>query len=79
MDEGSHTTKICQAIQAITQRFVRGLGIGGLAAIVFLGLADRVNATYFHSNYARAPAGDYIDRGRYYYGIIISIEGNIVG
>ena len=57
MNEDSHTA------QGVTQHFLRGLGIGGLAAIAFLGLADRVNATYFHLD----GAGDYIDRGRYYY------------
>ena len=57
MDEDSRTAR------AITHRFLRTLGIGGLAAITFLGLADRVNATYFYSDGAHAPAGDYLDRG----------------
>lgn len=48
----------------ITHRFLRVLGIGGLAAIASLGLADRVDATYFHSD--GASAGDYIDREWYY-------------
>ena len=58
----SHTTG------AVTHRFLRGLGIGGLTAIAFLGLANRVNATYFDLDGARAPtkAGDYLDRGWYY-------------
>ncbi len=56
MDEDSHT------IGAVTHRLLRGLGIGGLAVIAFLGLAGRVNATYFHSY----SAGDYLDRGWYY-------------
>jgi len=67
MDEDSH------AARAVTYRFLRGLGIGGLAAIASLVLADRVNATYFHIDGARAPtyavrynAGDYLDRGWYY-------------
>ncbi len=65
MDEDSRTT------EGITHRFLRGLGIGGLAAIAFLGLADRVNATYLHSDHTPAyaeqyNAGDYIDRGWYY-------------
>ncbi len=42
MDEDSRTTG------AVTYRFLRGLGIGGLAAIASLGLASRVHATYFH-------------------------------
>ena len=58
MDEDSRTTG------AVTHRFLRGLGIGGLAAIASLGLADRVHATYFHLD--GAPAGDYIDREWYY-------------
>jgi len=58
MDEDSHTTG------AVIHRFLRGLVIGGLAAIASLGLADRANATYFHSDFA--PAGDYLDRGWYY-------------
>jgi len=45
---------------------LRGLSIAGLAAIASLGLADRVHATYFYSDSARASAGDYIDRGWYY-------------
>ena len=56
MDEDSHTT------EAVTHRFLRVLGIGGLAVIAFLGLAGRVHATYFHSD----VAGDYLDRGWYY-------------
>jgi len=66
-DEDSHTAG------AVTLRFLRTLGIGGLAAIASLVLADRVNATYFHSDGARAPtyaecynAGDYLDRAWYY-------------
>ena len=66
MGEGPRTAKICQAVQAVTHRLLRELGIGGLAVIASLGLADRVNATYFHTDGARAPAGDYIDRGWYY-------------
>ncbi|HUU18777.1 MAG TPA: hypothetical protein VMW72_16625 [Sedimentisphaerales bacterium] len=56
MDEDSHTAR------AVTHRFLRGLGIGGLAVIASLGFADRVHATYFHSD----VAGDYLDRGWYY-------------
>jgi len=58
MDEDSRTT------WTVTHRFVRVLGIVGLAIVASLGLADRVNATYFHSDCA--PAGDYLDRGWYY-------------
>jgi len=43
MDEDSHTAG------AVTHRFLRGLGIGGLSIIVSLGLADRVNATLVFS------------------------------
>ena len=60
MDEDSH------AARAVTQRFVRGLGIGVLGIIASLGLADRVNATYLHVDGAPTYAGDYIDRGWYY-------------
>jgi len=65
MDEDSYTTG------AVTNRFLRGLGIGGLAVIASLGLVDRVDATYFHSDGApayaeRHNAGDYLDRGWYY-------------
>jgi len=73
MDGDSRTVKILQAIQAYTQRFIRRFGIGGLSIIASFGLADRVNATYFHLDGARSPAyaerhnaGDYIDRGWYY-------------
>ena len=54
MDEDSRTTG------GITHRFLRGLGIGGLAAIASLGLASRVHATSF--DFDGVPAGDYIDR-----------------
>ena len=71
MDEDSRTAKVFQAVQAVTHRFLRGLGIGGLAAIASLGLAGRVHATYLHLDCAptyaeRYNAGDYIDRGWYY-------------
>jgi hypothetical protein len=56
MDEDSRTTG------TNTHRFLRGLGIVGLAIVVSLGLAGRVNATYLHSD----SAGDYLDRGWYY-------------
>ncbi len=56
MDEDSHTTR------AVTQRFLRGLIIDGLAIVASLGLAGKVHATYFHSD----SAGDYLDRGWYY-------------
>jgi hypothetical protein len=65
MDEDSHIKR------TVTQRFVRGLGIGGLAIVASLGLASRVRATYLHLDYAPAyaegyNAGDYLDRGWYY-------------
>lgn len=63
--EGSRTAR------AVAQRFIRGFGIAGLAAIASLGLADRVNATYLHLDCApayaeRFNAGDYIDREWYH-------------
>ncbi len=58
MDEDSRTTG------GITHRFLRVIGIGGLAAIASLGLASRVNATSFDLD--GASAGDYIDTGWYY-------------
>ncbi|HUU17003.1 MAG TPA: PEP-CTERM sorting domain-containing protein [Sedimentisphaerales bacterium] len=65
MDEDSHIKR------AVTQRLVKGLGIGGLAIVASLGLASRVHATYFNLDYApayaeRYTAGDYLDRGWYY-------------
>jgi hypothetical protein len=56
MDEDSHTAG------TITHHFLRVLGIGVLATVASLGLTERVNATYFHSN----VAGDYLDREWYY-------------
>ena len=72
MDEDSRTVKVFQAVQAITHRFVRVLRICVLAAVASLVLADRVNATYFHSDCAPTydesfNAGDYLDRGWYYF------------
>jgi len=64
MDDEYYTVKILQAVQAIAKYFSRGLGIGGLAAIVSLGFADKVYATYYYSDYARD--GTYIDKERYY-------------
>jgi hypothetical protein len=67
MAEDSH------AARALTHRFLRWLRIGGLSIVAALGLADRVNATYLHSEVGCdeiAPidfnAGDYIDRVWYY-------------
>ena len=61
------------AAAATTCRFLRGLGVGGISIIAFLGLAGRVDATYLHSEVAYgeiAPidfnAGDYLDRVWYY-------------
>ncbi len=64
--QGIITVEDSRTARAVAQRFLRALGIAGLAAIASLGLADRVNATYFYSDSARASAGDYIDRGWYY-------------
>ncbi len=64
MDEESYTAKIFQAVQTIAKHFSSGLVIGGLVVIVSLGFADKVHATYYHSDYARAAA--YIDREMYY-------------
>lgn len=64
MDEDSRTAEICQAVQAVTQRFLRGLV--GLAIVASLGSAGRVHATYFYSDGAHASAGDYLDRDWYY-------------
>ncbi len=61
--QGIITVEDSQTAEAITHRFIRGLGIAGLAAIASLGLADRVNATSFDLD--GAPAGDYIDREWY--------------
>ncbi len=65
MDEQSYTAKAFQAVQTIAKHFSRGLGIGLLAAIVSLGFADKVYATYYHSDYARDAA--YIDSQWYYF------------
>ena len=46
MDEDSRTAG------KITHRFLRVLGICILATIASLGLTERVNATYFHSDVA---------------------------
>lgn len=51
-----------EIFQVIAQRVIRGFSIAGLAAIVSLGLVDRVNATYFHWD----GAGNYLDIGCYY-------------
>jgi len=64
MDEDYHTVKVFPAIQAVKQRFLRGLGIGSLAIVASLGLASRVGATYLHSDCA--PSGGHLDRGWYY-------------
>jgi len=65
MDEESYTAKTFQAVQTIAKHFSSGLVIGGLAVIVSLGFADKVYATYYHSDYARAAA--YIDSQWYYF------------
>jgi len=58
-----------EIFHVIAQRFIRGFGLAGLAAMLSLGLAGSVNATYLHSDlvYAvRFNAGDYVDREWYY-------------
>jgi len=67
MAEDSH------AARAMTHRFLRWLRISGLSIVAALGSADRVDATYLHSEVGCdeiAPidfhAGDYIDRVWYY-------------
>ena len=55
--QGTITVEDSRTAGTVTQRFLRGLGIGGLAALASLGLADRVNATYFELDDARpAPS-----------------------
>ena len=62
--QGIITVEDSRTARAVAQRFIRGFGIAGLAAIASLGLASRVNATSFDLD--GAPAGDYIDREWYY-------------
>ena len=62
--QGIITVEDSRTASAVAQRFIRGFGIAGLAAIAFLGLADRVNATSVDLD--DAHAGDYIDREWYY-------------
>jgi hypothetical protein len=38
-----------EIFHVVAQRFIRGFGLAGLAAILSLGLAGKVHATYFHS------------------------------
>jgi hypothetical protein len=51
-----------EIFHVVSQRFIRGFGIAGLAAILSLVLAGKVRATYLHSD----VSGDYVDRGWYY-------------
>ena len=60
MDEDSH------AARAVTHRLLRGLGIGGLAAIASLGLASRVHATYFHKAMFFSRFSQKLPRKRYF-------------
>ncbi len=62
--QGTITDGDSRTTRAVTHRFLRGLGISGLAAIASLGLASRVHATPFDLD--GAPAGDYIDREWYH-------------
>ena len=50
--------------QTSQKGILRILGIGGLVIIASLSLADRVHATYLHSDCT--TSGDYLDRGWYY-------------
>ena len=54
--------------RAVAQRFIRGFGIAGLAAIASLGLADRVNATSVDLDCVPAPtyAEQTLDYDRWY-------------
>jgi len=68
MEKGENKHK-AEIFQAVAQRFIRGFGIVGLAAILSLGLANRVNATFLHSGptYAECyTTRDYLDIGWYY-------------
>ena len=62
--QGIITVEYSRTAEAITHRFLRVLGIGGLAALASFGLADRVNATSFPLD--GVPTGDYIDREWYH-------------
>ena len=64
----------CRTAAAMTCRFLRGLGVGGISIITLLALAGRADATYLHSEIGGdeiAPnyfnAGDYLDRVWYYF------------
>lgn len=65
MDAEYYSTNIFKPIQVISKLFVRYIGIGILATIVSLGLADKAKATYLLSDFARA--GTYIDKEWYYF------------
>ncbi len=65
MDAEYYSDNIFKAAQTIAQHLVRYLGITVLAAIISISLADKVNATYLLSDFARA--GTYIDKDWYYF------------
>ena len=65
MEEESYNVKTFQAVQTIAKHISRRLVIGGLAAIISLVFADKVYATYYRLDYARAAS--YIDSRWYYF------------
>jgi hypothetical protein len=44
--QGIITVEDSRTARAVAQRFIRGFGIAGLAAIAFLGLADRAKTLF---------------------------------
>ena len=61
MEKGGNKHK-AEIFQVVVRQFWRGFDIAALAAILSLGLAGKVRATYLDSD----GAGDYLDRGWYY-------------
>jgi len=61
MEKGGNKHK-AEIFQVVLRQFWRGFDIAALAAILSLGLASRVQATYFQSD----AAGNYLDKGWYY-------------
>jgi len=61
MEKGGNKHK-AEIFQVVVRQFWRGFDIAALAAILSLGLAGKVRATYLNSD----VSGDYIDRGWYY-------------
>ena len=69
--QGIITVEDSRTARAVAQRFIRGFGIAGLAAIASLGLANRVNATSFDLD--GAPAGTILKES----GTIFWMKGSI--